>query len=144
MPGKRGRRRLVGGFRAWLADHRTLDGHIFRTYVKAGNDLLGPHVNGELRKVELHRYAIAGTVFEQHAREWAALSHWRETGKGRRPRQDAVQSAAKRLSLAEQTLASVTARLEALNTQRSVKPSTPSELLDSMRDGHRAETETDC
>lgn len=106
-----GRRRLVGGFRAWLPDHRRHDGRTFRRFLDSAQEIVGSPTSERLR-VEVERYAVAGVAYEQAAREWAAVVDRRERGRGRRPAARAVERAARRLGLADQTLKDATARLE--------------------------------
>jgi hypothetical protein len=130
--GKGGRRLLRGGFSVWLPDHRSVEGHTFRRYLQAAEEITGA-ANGSMHlRVEQRAYAIAGIMHDRAAQTWAELVHARETGKGRKPNLRQVERAARRVGLAALTLKDATARLEALagNHQR-----TPTELLAEV---HRA------
>jgi hypothetical protein len=106
-----GRRRVAGGFTPWLPDDRGPDGRAFRRHVGAALEVVGPLNGPERVRVEVWRYAIAGDAFEVAARAWRAVVAQRERGKGRRPSTRQVERAARRLGLAEQTLAAARARV---------------------------------
>ena len=132
-----GRRRLVGGFRRWLGDHRSPDGAAFRRYLKAAQEIVGPVGTSELLRIEVTRYATSAVVRDQASRRWAQAVEQREHGKGRRPSERQVERAAKRLGLCELTLSNVTARLEELAARKQPQPTTPRDLLHlaGRRDG---------
>jgi len=115
-----GRRRLAGGFRVWLPDHRREDGIAYRRALRAGLELLGlDSVHGsELRRLEVERYARAALLLDQAQQYWAQLLHQRQVGKGRRPTERRVERAARRVGLADIAVKEATARLEALAGRR--------------------------
>ena len=118
-----GRRLLAGGYRVWLPDHRSQDGVMFRRYLRAAQEIVGPPGTSQLLRIEIQRYATAAVVRDQAARRWAEAVERREHGKGRRPSERQVERAARRLGLCEVTLSNVTARLEELAaTRRGASP----------------------
>ena len=129
-----GRDRLRGGYTVWLPDHRMPDGYVFRRYLKAGEEIVGPVNGSERLRVEVRRYAIAGVVFERSSKLWAELVDKRERGKGRRPSDRQVERAARRLGLADLSLKEATARLDELASRRPRVPATPEALLARMRE----------
>lgn len=118
-----GRRRLTGGFSVWLPDHRSAEGHSFRRYLQAAEEVTGIANGSQFLRVEQRRYAIAGVTYEQAARQHAELVHKREHGKGLRPNLRQVERAARRLGLADMTLREATTRLEALAAKARKAPS---------------------
>jgi hypothetical protein len=122
-----GRRRVAGGFSAWLPDHRSREGHEFRRAIAAALEITGPINGSERLRLEVRQYAIASLMHSRAATTWAELVHARETGAGRRPTWHQIDRAAKRTGLAAITLREVTARLEALAARH---PPTPDQLLD--------------
>jgi hypothetical protein len=111
-----GRRRLRGGFRVWLPDHRKADGVAYRRCLRAGLELAGGEGLGgsELVRLEIERFARASLLLDQAQQHWAALLHQRQTGKGRRPSERRVERAARRVGLQEIAVKEATARLEQL------------------------------
>src|SRR5262245_50793036 len=122
-----GRRRVAGGFSVWLPDHRHREGHMFRRYLAAAQEIVGPLNGSERLRIEIQQYAIAGIMHERAARTWAEMVAKRDHGKGKRPNSRQVERAARRVGLAAITLKEVTARLEAL---ANAHPPTADELLD--------------
>jgi hypothetical protein len=120
-----GRSRVAGGFTPWLPDHRGQDGRSFRRYIDIALELAGPLNGSERLRAEVRRYAIAGVVYERAARAWADLVDRRERGTGRRPSEQRVERAARRLGLADQTLQAALGCLEALAAARTGRPSDP-------------------
>src|SRR5262245_42048304 len=108
-----GRRRLRSGLAPWLLDHRGADGRAYNRGTRAGLELAGlTALNGsELARIEVQRFAVAYVVYERAARAWGDLVDQRDRGKGRRPNAGHVERAARRLGLADQTLAAAAARL---------------------------------
>jgi|SRR5687768_10476346 hypothetical protein len=128
------RRRLAGGFRCWLPDHRARDGVVYRRYLNAAGEIVGP-TRSERIRLAIERYARAGVSAERAAETWAAIVAKREQGKGRRPSAQAEERAARRKGLEDSSLAAAQAALEALaGAQRRLSgPRSPSELLAAVR-----------
>lgn len=112
-----GKRRLRGGFRPWLPDHRRHDGSVFRRYLQAAEETVGPATSERLR-LEMERYAKAGVAFERTAATWAEIVRKRQVGRGQRPTSQAEERAARRMGLADQTLKDAAVRLDELGAQR--------------------------
>ncbi len=134
-----GRRRLRSGLRPWLPDHRTAAGVAFRRYVRAALEILGlDALNGSERvRLAVEQYARAGVAFDQASRAWADLVAQRETGRGRRPSAQAVERAARRMGLADQTLKDAAARLEALRAALTPAPDPLAAVRRAVQEANR-------
>jgi hypothetical protein len=105
-----GRRRLRGGLERFLPDHRTALGKALRREYRVL--IAGYGVDGDpLLQREASRTALLVIRAREAAREWAELVERRRRGRGRRPGPRAVERAARRAALDDQTAAQALDRL---------------------------------
>ena len=133
----RGRRRLRGGFRVWLPDHRSREGLLYARLLRAGLELAGRPVperlprglalfNGsELLRIEVECYARAGVIYDRATKHWGELQAKRARrrfGGGTVPTLAQVERAARRVGLCEGSFKEATRRLEALAAKHHAHP----------------------
>jgi hypothetical protein len=129
-----GRRRLRGGFKAWLPDHRSTEGGLYRRFLKAAIELLGHEPGGsESERLAVEAFARAALLHDLATQHWAQLLHRRQIGKGRRPSERRIERAARRVGLQATTLKEATARLEELAGQHRQRTTSLTDYLARRR-----------
>jgi hypothetical protein len=126
---------LKGGAVRLLDRHDGAAGRAFRAAYDALVVDLGPF-RSRLARMEASRTAAAWVNLQVATSALTALRRQREQGRGRRPSAQAVERAARRQGLADQTYSQALDRLRELAAQRSgiSRPSTPAEMLAAITD----------
>ena len=127
------RKRLRGGLVRVLPDHRTALGKELRREFRA--IVAGLGINGDSwLQADASRVAFLSGRAREAARVWGVLVEKRRVGRGRRPSPQAVERAARRAALDDETYTAGLDRLRELAGQRKTRPTLAEVLAQQAED----------